>query len=237
MNTYYVILFSLFFFYACSPSTEQVNSAVQEQQIPLTQDSIVDAITKEQPTQWVKPIFVDLARFIDSAGFIGDSARRAKTYNFKAPLQKTDKYNFYTIDFEQHPVNYHITEILSEKRDTEWGKQWHVDSLLFNIVENITLYFYVNKKLFTNSSTGWNEDGLIEAWTFENSTQAKNAAMQLAQKQTMVFVNRGAYICYLDNQMYVFHSRAAGFYTPLKRFFKHFTTQNNATIPKQRMYR
>ena len=45
----------------------------------------------------------------------------------------------------------------------------------------------------------------------------------------MVYVNRGGLVCYLDNYMYVFHSRASNFVLSLRPFFKKFVIDSKAT--------
>lgn len=37
------------------------------------------------------------------------------------------------------------------------------------------------------------------------------------------------YVCHLKNYVYIFHSRASGFYTPLKNFITLFVERNKAT--------
>ncbi|MBK8874628.1 MAG: hypothetical protein IPN13_12170 [Bacteroidetes bacterium] len=54
-------------------------------------------------------------------------------------------------------------------------------------------------------------DGIVEEWKFPDSKSARLAAKELGEKEEMVFVLCTGFICYIENYMYVFHSRAINF--------------------------
>jgi hypothetical protein len=215
-----------------------------------TLQAITSDTTKEQ--QIVTKEFLNLVKFIDSSGFISDSARFTKTYNQENQTRpiKIDNYFFYELRLEEtvpisefYPRVKGRTEFENErkpeidsvewKRWQEWRNRWELDYSLFEKVEKIVSYFYVEKTLLNGTGDGTYYDGIIEEWKFPDTKSAKDAAEELAKKETKVYVNRGAYVCYLGDYMYVFHSRSAGFYTPLKKFLEYVAEKNKATIPNK----
>lgn len=222
--------------------------------LTIQSETIDTSITDLQPVkQIVTKEFLDLVKYLDSLGFIGDSARFQKTYrrvNQQRPL-KIENYLFYELTLEETvPILEHdflvgdrtafeenrmdSTEL---KRWNEWRERWEINKPLLVKVEKIIAYFYVEKSLFDGTGSGTYYDGIIEEWKFPDIQSAKDAADDLSKKETMVYINRGAYICYLDKYMYVFHSKSAGFYTPLKKFVNYFSDKNNATIPNRQEQR
>ena len=222
--------------------------------LAMKSETIDTSITDLQPVkQIVTKEFLNLVKYLDSLGFIGDSARFQKTYrhvNQQRPL-KIENYLFYELTLEETvPILEHdflvgnrtafeenrmdSTEL---KRWNEWKERWEINKPLLEKVEKIIAYFYVEKSLFDSTGRGTYYDGIIEEWKFPDTQSAKNAADDLSKKETRVYINRGAYICYLNKYMYVFHSRSAGFYTPLKKFVNYFSDKNNATIPNRQEQR
>jgi hypothetical protein len=221
---------------------------------------MIDTIDDDKKALQLKPQivtkeFLDLAQHIDSSGFICDSARFKKTYrrvNQQRPI-KIEDYLFYELTLEETvPILEHMrhvewrdeVEMNREIPDTaqlnwwkDWKDRWKLNFELFEKAEKITAYFYIEKSFFDGTGSGTHYDGLIEEWEFPDKQSAKDASEDLSKKETMVYINRGAYICYLDKYMYVFHTRSAGFYTPLKKFLTYFADKNNANIPNKREQR
>jgi len=215
-------------------------------------ETIASETTDLQSEQQIVTIdFLDLVKHIDSSGFIGNSARFQKTYrrvNNQRPV-KIDDYLFYELTLEETVLVLEHRQHVRERDEYEmerenpnttqqkwwqnWKNHWKLNFELFEKVEKITIYFYVEKSLLDGTGNGIYYDGIIEEWEFPDAQSAKDAAEDLSRKNRMVYVNRGAYICYLDKYMYVFHSRSAGFYTPLKGFLTYFTDKTNATIPNE----
>jgi len=121
--------------------------------------------------------------------------------------------------------------------ELEKFKRWKSKRLLnlnfLKKVKSIYSYHYISKKPSIYGSSKTFEDGIIEQWQFESEEEAKMIGDDIREKAWLVYVNRGAYVCYLKNYVYIFHSRASGFYTPLKNFFTFFVKTNKATKAKE----
>lgn len=199
----------------------------------------------QQGPQIATKEFLDLVTFIDSCGYKSDTLRAGKTYEHHDPSQikAVKDYFFYNVKLKDTPPyrtrdflfrraeNINSEDTINQQRMDEWRERWEMNYSLLEKVQRIIAYFYVIKQPIAGNGLKTYIDGIIEEWTFPDSVSAKNAAEDLAEKETMVYVNRGAYVCYLENYVYVFHSRSAGFYTPLKKFRDYFAAKNKAIIP------
>lgn len=249
-RTLYILI--AIFIISCSNQQTGQNDTMTADTINIIKDTLRTNDTELQPDkQIVTEEFLDLVRYLDISGFICDSARFAKTYSdiYQGRQIRIDNYLFYKLEVsETYPISEHMNHVkqrddMEKERkltDTkqqrwwkEWKEKWEVDTELLDKAENIIAYFYVEKSLFDGTGRGTYYDGIIEEWKFPDAQSAQDAADELSNKETMVYVNRGAYICYFDKYMYVFHSRSAGFYTPLKKFWLHFSEVNKATIPNK----
>lgn len=166
-----------------------------------------------------------LVAYIDSIGFTCDTGRFEKTYGqaYERSFQRNG-HHFYEFAFEE-------TAPIKEASMGSRSERVDVDKELLGEVERILAHFHVDQRLFEEEGRGSFPDGIIEEWRFPDSTKAERAAEWLAQRESFLYINRGAYICYLRNRMYVLHSRSAGFYTHLKRAWKHFGKREKVKIP------
>ena len=230
---------------------EKSDEATDSQETYGIQDK-QDTLVPPPPPQLVTPEFFQLVKYIDSVGFIYNAARFVKTYPEGQGEQVNidGNYLFYVLSpdevvpFASHKkemddlaMNLNEMDSLNYQRQLDYINRWKLNIALFEKVERITAYFFVEKSFFNRTGKGTYNDGLIEEWKFPDTQSAKDAAFDLSKKETMVYFNRGAYVCFLNNYMYVFHSRSAGFYTPLKKFWTWFADKNRATIPNEREQR
>lgn len=180
--------------------------------------------------------FLSLAQHMDSSGFSFDTARFRETYTDSTMTFLYDSMivvnNFV---FYRGPLSGTIpywynqkTRIKIEYSPYELPR---LDFKLFEKVEGITAFFFVQKQPISINGVKYSADGVIEEWKFPTEQSARDAAVNIGKIETKVYVNRGAYICWVDCFMYIFHTRAVSFYGHQQIFFNQFVQRNNAKIP------
>lgn len=188
--------------------------------------------------------FKVLIEYLDSVGYVCDTIKAQKSYRYLDSLIiiRAYGYSFYKINLRNTVPFYHLKRVAKhieyyEKqvldssqlaRHEAWKTKMFIDLKFLEGVEDIYSYHYVAKKSATSGSSKTFKDGIIEQWRFTSKEAAKRAAEEIGAKETWIYINRGAYVCYLENFVFIFHSRSAGFYTPLKQFFKRFIKNNTA---------
>lgn len=168
----------------------------------------------------ITTVMMDLAERMDSSGFTCDRERFEKTYGLSYEERIEQKgHHFYLLSFEAATGLMHKED---ELLDQELMKQ----------VERIIAHFYVDAELFSEDrQRSFFPDGIVEEWRFPDSLMAEKAARQMVEDEELLYFNRGAYVGLLNERVYLFHSRAAGFYTPLKDLWKAFTRMDAARVP------
>jgi hypothetical protein len=230
-------------------STNSIKLSIDTSQIAAIDSTIIESNRIEKEQGFINPEFLDLVKTIDSSGYLYDTikARRSYRYFNSAKIITEKGYLFYetelknTVPFTQ--LNIILSQIKhrgSEDMDSlelqelnAFKTERLIDFKLLEKVKSIYSYHYISKRPSTSGSSKFFTDGVIEQWQFESEEAAKIAGNQIGKKELFVYFNRGAYVCYFKNYVYVFHSRAAGFYTPLKNFFTTFVTTNTATKAKR----
>jgi hypothetical protein len=225
-----------------SANSTKLSTDTSQQKLPDS-TAIGSNIIEEKET-FINPEFLDLVKSIDSLGYLYDSIRLRKSYRgFDSVKTIHEKgYLFYETELKNtvpFSKNNFIRKQLSSAKVQEmdsielkkfkaWKKQRVLNFKQLEKVKSIYSYHFIAKK----SSDSYRSDGIIEQWEFDSKEDARKAAEDLGKKERFVYFNRGAYVCYLENYVYIFHSRSAGFYTPLKKFINLFITKNKAITTK-----
>ncbi len=214
----------IFILGSCRPKTTQITQ--QEETVIISdtlkiQENTEEVIPENIPKLSITPRFFSLIQHIDSLGYIFDTLRYTPHKPYE--LIQQDKYVLF--------------EIPKETTNPFWTPSWAEEAYSnrladFDIkplekAQKVIQYFFIVKQ-----RGNINEDGLIEEWTFENETEALAAFNSFKTiRLDIMYFNTGAFICCIDKQMYIFHSRASAFmYKPLKSFFKWFVGQNDITM-------
>lgn len=213
---YSILLLSLL---SCSPKQQEKE---RESEGTIALDA-VEAQEESQPQSIHQPVtedFMQLVDFIDSSGYIFNRERYQKIYSGDGG-QKEYLYNgklFYQLPTIPFSNRDHIG-IYSSMDESDL-----IDSAVLRKATGVVQYHFEIKQ----PSSNLRPDGLVEEWTCPSAEIAREIGEELGAKEFYTYINRGAYICYKDRYVYVFHSRSAGFYTPLKNFFEYFLEQTNA---------
>jgi len=198
---------------ACT-SKQRENNQVKTRDSTSVQSKNLDTVPVIDQNQIISNEFLHLVEYIDSSGYIGDSTRYRKTYR---PVNRDNqltinRYNFYSLSLDKTvPITEHYTRFERRSQSEEerndsihlklWNEdkeRWMIKKHLLDKVDTIIAYFYVEKSLLDGTGNGTYFDGIIEEWQFPDTSSAKLAAIDLANKETRVYTNRGAYICYMD---------------------------------------
>jgi hypothetical protein len=207
------------------PSVKEVK--IEKENLTTIQQSLIDNQISEE--------FYSLVQFADSSGYICDSLRRPNPARLNESNEIIiDKYRFYRLSPKETTLFFELRWWIqmNEQLDSLHKTLLIPDSTLYIKAESVTAYLYIEKSYFNKTGNGYYKDGIIEEWKFKNDDAAKAAAENLVMYQSLFF-NRGFYICYLRNNLYIFHSRAAGFYTPLKNMWLHFEKSCGAIMPEK----
>lgn len=209
----------------------------------MLDSNLAESHAIEQET-FINPEFLDLVKVIDSSGYLYDSIKLRKTYRgfdsvktihekgylfYETELKNTvplSKNNF--IRKQLRNANVQEMDSLELEKFKTWKKQRVLNFKQLEKAKSIYSYHFIAKK----PKGSYSSDGIIEQWEFDSNEEAQLAAIDLGKKELFVYFNRGAYVCYLENYVYIFHSRASGFYTPLKNFINLFIKRNNANKVK-----
>ena len=231
MNRILVIL--MFSFASCfnSPRVEQIDNiddTIQNNNIHEDKKIIVQSDTQ------ITTRFIQLAHLLDNKGYTYDTARFTKTYGraYHGKQFELDGYCFYKIPFNKTIIFGHIMrcDTNTSEHIKEWCNDWKLNMESFNSTQSITQYFYIDKNYKDPNFHGekYFADGIVEEWKFPDSKSARLAAKELGEKEEMVFVLCTGFICYIENYMYGFQSRAINFMYSIKPVFKDFTNKTNA---------
>ena len=183
---------------------------------------------------------LNLVKHIDSSGYSFDTLR-SYYRNKKIKTILVDNYVFYHVSYEQS-IPYYYSQMI--KNDTinfkhNFYKQFNLNSKTFNKVEKIICYFFSKKAPLVENGEKWYVDGMIEEWCFPDNNLAKQASEELGASgnQTVMYFNCGAFVCFVENYMYVMHTRASLFMYSIKPFFKKFIAENKATMTSKETYK
>lgn len=161
-----------------------------------------------------------IANYLDSLGYVSDSTRLGNVYTFlrNNVLIYGGRHTFYACV----PAETVVTDLI-----VVGDLPVAFDSLIYGNPEPVIEYFFTTP---TKDESGWYTDGIVEQWTFKDSVQARTAVEALVLTPNVHFHNAPLMVCYVDNRMYVFHSRATPSMYKMKPYFLDFVEENNAVI-------
>lgn len=161
-----------------------------------------------------------IADYLDSLGYVDDSTRLETVYTFlrNNALIYGGRHTFYACV----PTETIVTDLI-----VVGNLPVTFDSLIYGNPEPVIEYFFTTP---AKDESGWYTDGIVEQWTFEDSAQARTAAEALVLSPVVYFHNAPLMVCYVNNRMYVFHSRATPSMYKIKPYFLDFVKENKAVV-------
>lgn len=219
----YTFVFYFFLLLSCSKKSE----SKQEILLPI-KDSIENSLRiekkenavdvyKYKPSNEFKKLVVDLVK----RDLIYDIQRLEKVKIYKELRSENityfNNYPFYWIPFDENSV-------FKSKSSKPFNSYLvNLDIGVFRKTKGIWGYFYRDKNV---SDVIY--DGVIEQWKFDNENQAADVLNELKKEGLKIYFNTTPFFCRIDNDVYVFHTRAMMFSYQQKRIFDKFVKENNA---------
>jgi hypothetical protein len=222
-----VILLSVIF-HKQDENTPAVNSQKLSTKDSVSNTVFSPAVKSKLEREFITDRFYKIVKIIDSSGYYADSIKYRLSYQYpdSAKIHVIDSDIFYEIPLSQSmPYFMYQNHLYNSKRE---------DYDIYKSVKNIVCFHFIRKEeseIFYGDEK-WFPDGIVEEWTFPDSISARLAAEDYCKSSGLIIFNSGAYLCYIDNYMYVFYSRAAIFTGFVKIFYERFIKDNNAIKPK-----
>jgi|LakMenEpi03Aug12_release.lakeMendotaPanAssembly.Ray.scaffolds.fasta_scaffold349861_2 hypothetical protein len=159
--------------------------------------------------------FIELVTEIESKGLVSDTSRinKVRLYNLQGlKVQNYNKYLFYNIPYEKSQVGHII--------NGEDAKEKKAKSIISK-VKQIWGYYYREK-----NETYYIYDGVIEQWSYDDSTSAQLAYKELQKQGDNIYFNTMPYFYIVNNDIFIFHTRAMAFSYEQKALYKEFVDNN-----------
>lgn len=157
--------------------------------------------------------FIDLVNEIETEGWLSDTSRINKVRLYNLPGLKVRNFHnhpFYNIPFEKSQVGHVINgESMEEKKSKS----------ILSKVKQIWGYYYRKK-----NETYYISDGLIEQWSYDDSTVAQVAYIELKKLGSNIYFNTSPYFHQMGSNVFIFHTRAMSFSYDQKSLFEKFVT-------------
>jgi hypothetical protein len=204
-----IILILILVIYSCKNDSKKMN--INDQQ------SLIDKIAKQDKlsnnSDGPNHYFIKLVDTLTKLGWHADTNRIKKTgvysYLKKSKMKIFDNKPFYKIKISENMLFY--------GENAANSTAYEIDFDLFKKVKTIWGYFYRQK-----AESDWIEDGVIEQWEFESQNEAISALGNLKKAYPEPYFNTEPYYSQVDNYLFIFHTRAAGFCYKQKTFYELF---------------
>lgn len=174
--------------------------------------------------------FLSFVSYLDSIGFNSDTSRLKKIHTkySRSPKYNINNHFFYGSTPETSGLYFYFNDFSKNER---YVQKWHLDTSALKSFKSIVWYFFSEPKPDRWGDKKWYTDGIIEEWKFKDSSSAQISAKSVGAIAGRLYLNTGAFVCYIDNYMYIITSGSMGnMYTLRKPVFKAFADRNKATI-------
>jgi len=207
---------------SCGQATKKQTATTE------TQLLIADTFPEIKSELPITQRFLSLIRHIDSLGYIFDTLRYMPREDI---LHKVDNYLLFEIEKES-TAPFCAKAISAEPSEFLPDYLEDLDLKPLEKAQKVISYYFRKKQPDVIDGQKWYPDGIIEEWTFANENDAQNATKELMNADLgIIYFNTCAFVCCINKQMYIFHSRASAFmYKPQKSFFKWFLEQNKIEL-------
>src|SRR5688572_3363693 len=212
-----------------APATREV---VTQKQADSASTRVKDLIVSPNHTAdtVVTKRLLSFVIYLDSIGFDCDSNRIKKVYG---GYSKSNRFTimdhfFYSSRPATSGLFYYFKYFAKNKKD---NPEWRLDTATINSYKSIVWYFFSALKPDQTENEKWYTDAIIEEWKFKDSSSAKKSAVEIGRMASRLYFNVGAFVCHIDNYMYIITSRSSGsMWTLRKPVFKTFATRNKVTV-------
>jgi hypothetical protein len=207
---------------------EVVNQKYADSSSFLLIDSLVSSYSALDTI--VTTRLLSFVSYLDSIGFDCDSNRIKKIYGgySKSPKFTINNHFFYSSIPSTSGLSDYFNYFAKNKKD---NPEWRLDTVTIKSCKSIIWYFFSALKPDQTDNEKWYTDAIIEEWKFKDSSSAKKSAEEIGRMAPRLYFNVGAFVCHIDNYMYIITSRSTGsMYALRKPAFKVFADRNKLTI-------
>jgi hypothetical protein len=162
-----------------------------------------------------KSEFFELVKEIESKNWVSDTSRinNIGLYNLKGlKVHIFNNYPFYNITYENSQVGHVING--DDEKEIE-------SKSILSKTKQIWAYYYRKK-----NETNFIFDGVIELWSYNDSTSAQMAYKELQIHGDYIFFNTTPYFHLIHNDIYIFHTRASAFSVEQRSIYETFVENN-----------
>lgn len=227
MKKQYITLILVFFIISCSNQSKdkQLTGIQIERTDTFQKEILVDSSKVLQFNCVISERFSQLALYLDTIGYSFDTLRLNKTYTL---LKKSSRLNIKNHYFYNYKLQETVPFRMIYQDSSYFEDQINIEVL--KKTQSVIAYFFSKRTPDIKYGKKWYIDGVAEEWKFPNNNSAKTAAIELSSIVESVYFNVSAFICYVDNYMYVFSSRSSAYMNSINPIFKKFALNNKATI-------
>lgn len=240
----------------CSCTSKDV--AENEEHVPVDSTSLLrgdtqsPTIHKETQGSLQTPTdrFIDITDFLDSCGFIPDTARVKKVPYYWVFLRTnrievTQGRPFYLMDTISNPV---FTFLNMQNPAMDYWERPNKGALLdslclsfltqriFHNVESVLGYYFRDKSLPSLDFNGLTTDGFIEEWKFSNESEAIKVEMALNGGNyplyRFIYFNSICNLVRSKNHLYLMYSRSSWADREINKLFEDIVKKVGTTTAK-----
>lgn len=173
--------------------------------------------SKYNPSKEFQKLVVDL----NKKNLISDVQRLEKVNIYKELSSENityfNNYPFYWIPFHENMI------FKSKNIKSTNSYLVNLDINVFAKTKGVWGYYYRDK-----NAKEIIYDGVIEQWKFSNKEEALDALNELRKSGLIIYFNTNPFFCRIENDVFIFHTRAMSFSYEQKSVFDKFVQDNNA---------
>ena len=192
---------------------------------------VLDSLKRIKTNSLISDRFLKFAKLLDSIGYSSDTIRLNKTYNISNNSKRfiIDNYSFYDYNIKQ------FIQIINGLLDSDSKRKDKIQISLKDLekAQSVFCYFYTKKTPEILNKEKWFIDGIIYELKFKDVNIARNNAIFISNINE-IYEFGSTFICYIDNYIYIFHSRLSAFSTAFNHIYKYFLVNNKAIVLKNK---
>ena len=189
-----------------------------------------DSLKKIKSYSLISERFLKFAKLLDSIGYSCDTLRLNKTYNISNNSKRfiIDNYSFYDYSIKQ------FIQIINGLLDSDSKRKDKTQLSLKDLekAQSVFCYYYTKKTPEIINKEKWFIDGIIYELKFNDINIARNNALFIS-KINEIYELGNTFVCYVDNYIYIFHSRFSSIFTAYEQIYKYFLENNKAIVFKK----
>lgn len=208
-----VVLFSL----GCATDIEPQNKTSDKQKKEIKDSSVIvktESLSIDS-TKIPSSTFLKLVDFINGSDYIHDTSfiHKVGMYRHSDSIINVNGKLFYYLKPEQTLI---LDFCRINRENPRFGGEYIFKESLYKSAKYVFTYYYREKNMDELVN-----DGYVEEWYFEDSTQAEKAKLDFKSKNHFMIANTASFGHRKKNKLYIMYTRAAGFGMFLDKIYQH----------------